>query len=112
MQANKKKRTERKAQEAMLPFLEEKLVRAETIGSYDTRWGIIVPLKLVKIYCESSAEVYVENRAWAIWKNSRQEAINAYESATETELRPHPLGLLSYVDVRKWQLELIDEEAW
>ena len=109
---NRKLNTEKRAQATMLPLLEERLVRAEPTGlnsNFRARYGIIVPVHLIKTYSENGEDIRVEDCAWALWKDSREEAIEAYQNATEEILVPRPDGLLSFVNLREFQLEILDE---
>jgi len=114
MKLNQQKQNEEKAQETMLPFLEEQLVRVTSINLRslgNPKWGIVVPLSLIKTYCKSYKSYRnLENRIWAIWKDTREEAIEAYETATENILRPCPDGCLTYFNLRDWQIEIIENK--
>lgn len=115
MRLNRKRRTEERAQEAMVPLLEERLCRAEPLDDYSSgvvQYGIVVPNSLIKTYCTSLDPLYGVPIAglWALWRITREEAIKAYQNATEEILRPQPDGSLTFLNLREYQIEVLDEE--
>jgi len=114
--------TVEKARKAILPLLVNELVGAQRIGYRNSLtakkpkacYGIVADWKLVKEYIEQTGRVVKpewNTWIWAIWKPTRIEAIAAYESATEAELRPVGAGgMLTPCDPDEYEFELIDQE--
>jgi len=108
-----KELTKDKARKAMLPLLVGELLGAENLGKGKSVYGIVVEWKMIETYLKSKDKT-VDPRwrdwIWAIWKPKRQEAIEAYETATENELVPMSAGgLLTTCDPSEFQFELIDQ---
>ena len=108
----RKKIDEANAQALLVPFLEDHLVLARNLNKntkQTNRWGIVVPLELIKEYARDLNSEEVENRVWALWKDSKLEAIQAYQSARESILQPYPTGLLTNLNIREWGFEIVDD---
>jgi len=108
-----KELTKEKARRAMLPMLVGQLVGAEHNELGTGLYGIVVDWSLIETYMEAKpSDPYYDEwktKVWAIWCKNKLNAIQAYEKATELELRPRTAGgLLTSIDPSEYQFELLD----